>query len=414
MRGLARLSLAALLASACATPVTPTPPIASPSPASERGAPADVAAEEQAIAAGVETHDDPLVSEYLAGVADRLLLADERASDAPSITLVVVRDPTINAFVLPSGRIYLHTGLLGRLENEAQLATVLARALARRARADAVPGRAGDAEIGAAIARIAPAIAAALTAAVPAAGEEAGGARLSAMAATILGKRLGVAYAAAMTGAGREVEAQVDADAAVRLAQAGYDVGEAPRTFERLRREARAGGPLETFVLGRDAALAERVDSLSRLAAAHESRVPVRERVPFDLQLASVVRENARLEMRAGRFRAAQEQLDRLLGATPDDPLVHLYHGDLHRLRSQRARSVADRDELARAAMASYERCAALDPTGSVVLRQAGLLYYQQRQLLRAREAFTRYVEQSPDAPDAARVREYLAPPRIP
>ena len=91
------------------------------------------------------------------------------------------------------------------------------------------------------------------------------------------------------------------------------------------------------------------------------------------------------------------------------DPRAHLYDGDLHRLRAQRTRSVADRDELARKALASYERCASLDPGIAEVPRQLGLLYYQQGQLERAREAFTRYLALASDAADAARVKEYLA-----
>src|SRR2546426_7325972 len=34
-------------------------------------------------------------------------------------------DPTLNAFAMPNGRIYVHSGLLSRLDNEAQLATIL-------------------------------------------------------------------------------------------------------------------------------------------------------------------------------------------------------------------------------------------------------------------------------------------------
>src|SRR5215470_12284609 len=37
----------------------------------------------------------------------------------------VMRKPTINAFAMPNGSIYVHTGLLARMENEAQLASVL-------------------------------------------------------------------------------------------------------------------------------------------------------------------------------------------------------------------------------------------------------------------------------------------------
>jgi regulator of sirC expression with transglutaminase-like and TPR domain len=39
-----------------------------------------------------------------------------------------------------------------------------------------------------------------------------------------------------------------------------------------------------------------------------------------------------------------------------------------------------------------------------------GLLYFQQRQFMAAREAFARYVAATPDAPDGARASEYLAP----
>jgi tetratricopeptide (TPR) repeat protein len=124
-----------------------------------------------------------------------------------------------------------------------------------------------------------------------------------------------------------------------------------------------------------------------------------------------MLRDNARLEFGAGRFRLAQEQLDRALAWAPADALTYLAYGDLYRLRAQRARGAADRDDLVRRALASYERCATLDPDVIEVQRQLGLLYYQLRQIDRAREAFSRYVRLRPDAPDAARVREYLPAP---
>ena len=88
---------------------------------------------------------------------------------------------------------------------------------------------------------------------------------------------------------------------------------------------------------GTDAALADRIDSIRRLAGPAV--------VPsggvdgdYETRIESVVRENASLEMRAGRFRFAQEQLDRALAREPNDARALLYQGDLHRLRSQRTR----------------------------------------------------------------------------
>jgi tetratricopeptide (TPR) repeat protein len=121
-----------------------------------------------------------------------------------------------------------------------------------------------------------------------------------------------------------------------------------------------------------------------------------------------VARDNARLEMGAGRFRAAQEQLAHALAVRPSDARVHLALGDLHRLRAQRARGAAERDELARHALDAYDRAAALDPDLVEVARAVGLLYYQQGHAGRAREAFARYLASRPDGPDAERVKEYV------
>lgn len=397
--------LVALLATACATAGP------GPGPLAVSGGPPIAAvaeAEEAALAGRIEPFEDPLLAEYLATIADRLASADERESGALPITITVVRDPSIGALALPTGRIYLHTGLLSRVANEAQLATVLARELTHVRRLQGATILVEPSAVDEALARIAPGIVAGLSAA-----DEAGTSPLTAMASAILGKRLPLAYTGAMTGHGRALERDADAGALERLVRAAYDPKEAPRVFERLRREARRGGAAERFFLGTDAALAQRIDVMTRLVTTTFSvaaGVPdtVRETADFEAALTPLVRENARLELRAGRLRAAQEQLDRVLAQAPGDAVAHLYSGDLLRLRAQRARSVADRDELARQALTMYERSASLDPGLAEVPRQIGLLYYQQGRYDRAREAFERYVARNPDAPDAARVREYV------
>jgi Zn-dependent protease with chaperone function len=405
------LVLIVALTTACATGGAS---LAGPTVAEETTLRAQADAETQLLLAQVEIDDDPLVADYLASIIDRLATDAERDVNASgvTVTVTVVRDPTIAAFALPNGRIFIHTGLLSRVANEAQLATVLARARAHLARHHAT-GRAGaDAQVGAAILGLAGSIGAALE--TPGAlGDERGGRVLSPTARAILGKRLVVAHVAAVTGHGGALEREADMGALERLVKAAYDPKEAPRAFERLRRDARAGGIVERFSLGNDAVLAERGESAAGLVAttfAVAASVPdtIRDTEDFTAVMAVVVRENAALELRGGRFRFALEQLDRVLGVQPTDPLAHLYYGELYRLRSQRARSVADRDELVRRALASYERSAALDPNLAEVHRQLGLLYYQQRQPDRAREAFARYIALSPDAPDVARIREYL------
>lgn len=372
---------------------------------------ADARSDEERLVASDLVYEDADVVEYLETVVDRLLSEDERGTEAAPITIAVLRDPTLSAFTLSTGRMFLHTGLLARLENEAQLAMVLARELAHLARRQALDSAASESPLTAALAGMAPTITRALATAPGA--DESTSSLVSPVARAILGGRLLVAYVAAVDGYGAAAAREADAGAVTRLQRAGYAPREAARAFERLRREAHAGGAAERFFYGNDAALAERIAGVARLVANSEAPPapgagPAATTEAFARRVATVRRDNARLEVRAGRFRLAHEQLDQAQAAHAADAMIHLVYGDLARLRAQRARSVADRDELLRSAVASYERCLALDPSIAQVHRQLGLLYYQLRQLDAAQAAFARYVALAPDAPDAARAREYL------
>src|SRR4029077_1483663 len=152
-------------------------------------------------------------------------------------------------------------------------------------------------------------------------------------------------------------------------------------------------GSLEIFFFGRREQLAERVATTAELtrthfAAAAAAPDTVRTTDEFKLRMPAVVRENARLDIQTGRFALAAEQLDRVLAAAPQDPVAHLYYGDLYRLRSQRAQSVAEGADWTRQAIDRYESAARLDPAFADPFRQLGLLYYQQQEIAQARAAF--------------------------
>ena len=64
----------------------------------------------------------------LAGYMDRIgqrLAKSKRAGGFP-YTFEIINDPSINAFALPGGPMFVHTGLIASVENESQLAGVLA------------------------------------------------------------------------------------------------------------------------------------------------------------------------------------------------------------------------------------------------------------------------------------------------
>ena len=97
-----------------------------------------------------------------------------------------------------------------------------------------------------------------------------------------------------------------------------------------------------------------------------------------------------------------------MLVLAPEDPVAHLYYGDLHRLEAQRANDVRDQALLLAQAREAYERAALLDPAYPDPFRQLGLLYYQGKENDKAMEAFRKYLALKPDAPDARRIQEYV------
>src|SRR5690349_14220069 len=69
--------------------------------------------------------NDPVLTAYVNRVGNRLAEAQEAKSSGFPFTFEVVADPTINAFALPGGHMFIHTGLLKAVDNEAQLAGVM-------------------------------------------------------------------------------------------------------------------------------------------------------------------------------------------------------------------------------------------------------------------------------------------------
>lgn len=78
--------------------------------------------------ASVQLDEDPVVYEY---VEDLLFqLASHSDLDEKQIDLVMVQDPSINAFAVPGGVVGVHTGLIDAANSESQFASVLTHELA--------------------------------------------------------------------------------------------------------------------------------------------------------------------------------------------------------------------------------------------------------------------------------------------
>ncbi|MFP4052323.1 MAG: M48 family metallopeptidase [Phycisphaerae bacterium] len=125
MRGLsARHAVAIIAALLCAGCESAPPGDAAETPPLQAGDPgaARIAdALEECLGGPV---DDPRLQQYVSDIGRRL--ADRRDRRLPPCRFVLVRSRSINAFATGSGRILLCAGMLASLQNERQLAAVLA------------------------------------------------------------------------------------------------------------------------------------------------------------------------------------------------------------------------------------------------------------------------------------------------
>ena len=64
----------------------------------------DAEKEEEKLGKLGKTYDDPLLEDYLASVAARLVPEEAQEAGAPAPRVAVFKDPTLNAFAMPTAR----------------------------------------------------------------------------------------------------------------------------------------------------------------------------------------------------------------------------------------------------------------------------------------------------------------------
>jgi predicted Zn-dependent protease len=414
MRSLRRytaLVFVLVLAVACAT--TNIPPLgSSPQPfqlaADEREIWEQSEAEQQQLNRRGRLYQDPLLEEYVNDVARRLTPSEVAQQGVP-IRVRIIQDPSLNAFAYPNGALYIHTGLLARVENEAQLATVLGHEMTHVINRDAV--RHYRSTRNKVIAANVAAVAASIGVSAVAGDQWRHGSAVTAAvigqtADVMLGLGLQLGLLAAVNGYGRGLEEEADTGAMRLLTQAGYDAKEAPKVHQMLLQRYGDPSRLENFFFGNHARNQERIEHYERMLDTEYAQVAQASSLiinaeEFQRRTRPLVRENAILDIEAGRYGTAKAALERVLAVVPTDAKAHFYLGELYR---KQRKSPADVEQ----AIAAYQKAAEYDPAYPEPQRSLGLLYYTTGKKAEARQAFERYLALKPHADDRQQLREYL------
>jgi len=199
-------------------------------------------AKEALVNAGVLQNDVELES-YLNDIAKKLY-----PEYADRVKIHVVDNPSYNAFAMPNGDIYIHSAMLGTLENEAQIAIVIGHEIAHFVKKHGAI-RANKLENGMASGAV-------LNSIIPIVG--------------LLGQSAAVS---SIYGLSRDNEREADRVGYEHFVAAGYPVSETVKAFAILQEESELGrDEEETFLFASHPKLQERIDSFNELINSSNSQ----------------------------------------------------------------------------------------------------------------------------------------------
>jgi predicted Zn-dependent protease len=311
---------------------------------------------------------DAKLEQYLLDVCCKLA-----GNHCPDIRAYAIRQPYFNASMAPNGMMQVWSGLLLRVENEAQLAAVLGHEIGHYVQRHSldqlrdVRARLGVAQFMSMFGLVG----------------QLGG--LAAMAG-------GMAYT-------RDHERDADQIGILLMRRAGYDTREAPKIWRNLQAEQKANPNFSTpnTLFASHPATEERQQTLARLSESDSGQT-------FESQYRAIVApwRNSLLEDEIKRARPSETValLNRLLEKEPGDPLLLHYRGEAYRLRAQ--------DKDMDLALADYQ--AAIDsgkPQANTwrALGQARLKLGQEQA---GHQALHNYLDLAPQAPDSNLIKQML------
>ena len=315
---------------------------------------------------------NPVLERYLTGVARRL--TPRAALDRIDVRVRVLESPGLSAFCAPDGGVFVTLGLLSRLENEAQLATVLGHEIVHALNRHAI---------------------------VEYRTYKQGAARAAHLPLPFGLGQLGTL--AAVTGYSRDLEREADEEGLALMAAGGWEVREAPRPFEHLAAYVEEEHLEEPFFFATHPRLEERRDSFAALLRTRYAEQKGGElgKERYRAAVREVILDAAQLDLAAGRFGAAERGAQAYLEQRPRSAEAWALLGDVARQRG--GDGAEDR------ALGLYRKAVDTDPRCAIAQRGLGLALVKRGDRGGARAALRTYLKLAPAAPDRPWIEGELA-----
>jgi predicted Zn-dependent protease len=306
-----------------------------------------------------QIYDDRRATAYLQGVMDRLY------PEFKGKVQVHIYDSTqLNAFALPNGSIYFNIGLLARIENEAQLAAVLAHEAAHFVERHSFRQRVSAKNVS--------------------------GIPFSNLAAI-----------SSISGFSRDLEREADQKGYERLVKSGYNPHEAHKVFQTLANEVKALGTDEPYFFSSHPKLVERIETFKELAAKHKGggRLGTEEynRVMQPIRLEALNKDVGQDRFKSVILVMEDNNLRRYYPAAG-----YYYLGEAYMRRDQKNDP--------QKALQAFQAAEKLSPNYAPTYKRLGMHYMKTGNKSQALKYFSKYLSLAPsDAQDRSYVQQYIS-----
>ncbi len=335
-------------------------------------------AEEHRILNSGFVEELPEIEAYLLDIAHRL--AGDDVNLASSLRVRIMRDPTLNAFAMPNGALFIHTGLLARLNNEAQIATIIAHEMSH------VDGRHSLKSY-----------------------RQTKSSLTWMNVLTVSGGSYGallgrIGAIASVQGYSRDLEREADELGFQRLRRGGYDLYATVQVFELLQSERERSERKEPFFFGSHPRIAERARSFGDLLV--EFGVPEEPGIlgerTYRQHLPAIIKQDIIAGLRTGDFEGVAQLLERLTRFDPNSAQTGYLHGEWNR----KSPGAEFRHGIT---IRHYRNALTLDPEHAEAWRGLGLTLGAMDKYREATAALRSYLELTPLANDRAHMLHLIS-----
>lgn len=321
---------------------------------------------------------DKELNEYVQGLVCKLT-----PDYCDNIRVYIIDNPHFNASMYPNGMMHIWSGVFLRLENEAQLASLIGHEIGHYLQTHQIEQfrELKDASATALLIDIA---VGSLTGVVG------------------LG---GLISGSALAGFGRDQEREADIIGMEMMGHAGYDPMESSQLWGVLidEREADQSKEERSIFWATHPTSEERLNNLSKRSNLFQDKWPkdyTKGEETFRAQVSKIYERAMRNHLSLQEYEQSSTMLERHKAIKYDPALIEYFYGELYRLRGK--------DGDSELSISAYESALQKASCPKDAHKQLGYLYLKEKNNSLAKQHFGTYLENHPEAEDKAMIKYYM------